>query len=288
MAAALTHLLPAFRSIARSDDKVRIRGLARERWIDYPRALQAIEKLERLVQTPPRDRMPCLLLYGDSNIGKTQIIGRFQRRYPPEFDAKAGVEERKVVVMQMPPTPEQRRFYAALLFELGASFNASAKLSVLENLSRELLRRASSRMLVVDEVHHLLAGNYREQRASLNLLKYLANDLRMSIVLVGTRDAEIALQTDAQISSRFARFEVPRWQESAAFRGLLSAFERILPLRRASNLARREMVTTVLAASGGLTGEVSRLLNVAAELAILDGREMIDLSHIEQARCAGL
>ncbi|WP_224082595.1 hypothetical protein [Cupriavidus laharis] len=48
------------------------------------------------------------------------------------------------------------------------------------------------------------------------------------------------------------------------------------------------MVTTVLAASGGLTGEVSRLLNVAAELAILDGREMIDLSHIEQAKNAGL
>ncbi|WP_235184995.1 Mu transposase C-terminal domain-containing protein [Cupriavidus sp. SK-3] len=70
--------------------------------------------------------------------------------------------------------------------------------------------------------------------------------------------------------------------------GLLSAFERILPLRRPSNLPRREMVTTVLAASGGLTGEVSRLLNVAAELAILDGREMIDLSHIEQAKNAGL
>ncbi|MGT2455556.1 hypothetical protein ACU4GI_21010 [Cupriavidus basilensis] len=48
------------------------------------------------------------------------------------------------------------------------------------------------------------------------------------------------------------------------------------------------MVTTVLAASGGLPGEVSRLLNVAAELAILDGREMIDLSHIEQAKNAGL
>ncbi|KDP87449.1 hypothetical protein CF70_001425 [Cupriavidus sp. SK-3] len=69
---------------------------------------------------------------------------------------------------------------------------------------------------------------------------------------------------------------------------MLSAFERILPLRRPSNLPRREMVTTVLAASGGLTGEVSRLLNVAAELAILDGREMIDLSHIEQAKNAGL
>lgn len=84
-------------------------------------------------------------------------------------------------------------------------------------------------MLIVDEVHHLLAGTYREQRASLNLLKFLANDLRASMVLVGTRDAVIALQTDSQIVSRFTPFEVPRWRESEAFRRLLAAFERVHP-----------------------------------------------------------
>jgi len=237
-----------------------------------------------LVKLPPRQRMPCVLLYGESNIGKTQVIAKFERRHPLEYDEIAGVERRKVVSMQMPPTPDQIRFYTSLLFELGAPFNASARLNVLEHLSRELLRKVSARMLVVDEVHHLLSGNYREQRASLNLLKFLANDLQMTIVLVGTHDAEIALQTDAQMSSRFARFEMPRWQESEAFRGLLAAFERILPLRRTSNLSRQEVVTAILAASGGLTGEVSRLLNSATELAIRDGREMIDVSHIEHAR----
>nr|WP_240805063.1 TniB family NTP-binding protein [Cupriavidus oxalaticus] len=280
----MTHLLPEVRSLAKSDDNVRILALARDRWIDYPRATQAFELLDRLVKIPPRQRMPCVLLYGDSNIGKTQVIAKFERRHPPEYDEVAGVEHRKIVSMQMPPTPDQNRFYTSLLFELGAPFNAAARISVLENLSREVLRKVSPRMLVVDEVHHLLSGSYREQRASLNLLKFLANDLKMAIVLVGTHDAEIALQTDSQMSSRFARFEMPRWQESEAFRGLLAAFERILPLRRPSNLSRREIVTAVLAASGGLTGEVSRLLNAATELAIRDGREMIDVSHIEHAR----
>lgn len=69
-----------------------------------------------------------------------------------------------------------------------------------------------------------------------------------------------------------------------AFRGLLAAFERILPLRRPSHLSRREVVAAVLTASGGLTGEASRLLNAATELAIRDGREMIDVSHIEHVR----
>jgi len=82
-------------------------------------------------------------------------------------------------------------------------------------------------MLIIDEVHHLLAGGHREQRASLNLLKYLANDLKFSVVVVGTSDAMLVLETDAQMRSRrFTPFEIPRWRESDQFRRLLSAFER--------------------------------------------------------------
>ncbi|WP_436209043.1 TniB family NTP-binding protein [Caballeronia sp. LjRoot31] len=60
------------------------------------------------------------------------------------------------------------------------------------------------------QIHHLLAGTYREQRASLTLPKYLANDLQISMVLVGTRDAVLTLQTGAQMLSRYTPFEIPR------------------------------------------------------------------------------
>jgi len=96
--------------------------------------------------------------------------------------------------MQMRPTPDQHRFYSGLLFELGAPRNAAAGLASLERLARDILRRVSPRMLVVDEVHHPLAGSYCEQRAALNLLKSLANNLQISMVLVGTRDAVLALK----------------------------------------------------------------------------------------------
>lgn len=139
----------------------------------------------------------------------------------------------------------------------------------------------SPRMLVVDEVHHLLAGTYREQRASLNLLKFLANDLQISMVLVGTRDAVLALQTDTQMISRYTPFEIPRWRESDGLRRLLAAFERVLPLRKPSDLARREIVQFVLSATGGLTGEISTLLSNAAELSIRTDDEYIGITHLE-------
>jgi Cdc6-like AAA superfamily ATPase len=245
-----THLLPAARKQAELGKDERILGLLRDRWIDYPRATQALQQLERLFATPRRERMPCLLLHGDPNIGKTKITAKFRRAHPSEFDERNGVERCSVIAMQMPPTPDQHRFYSSLLFELGAPHTEAAGLASLERLAREILKRMSPRMLVVDEVHHLLAGTYREQRASLNLLKYLANDLQISMVLVGTRDAVLALQTDTQMISRYTPFEIPRWRESDGLRRLLAAFERVLPLRKPSDLARREIVQFVLTASG--------------------------------------
>lgn len=283
MAIALSHLIASARGQALLGDMERIAILQRDRWIEYPRAVQAREQLERLLAAPTRERMPCMVLHGDSNIGKTMILRKFLRDHPPAFDETAGVERRPVIAMQMPPTPDQHRFYTALLFELGAPHSATARLSVLERLAREILRRMAPRMLVVDEVHHLLAGSYQEQRASLNLLKYLANDLRMCIVLAGTADAPIALRTDPQMISRFVPFEIPRWRENDEFRGLLKAFERVLPLRNASQLDQRPIVQFLLAASAGLTGEVSRLLTAAAELAIRDRSERISLELLEHA-----
>ncbi len=217
----------------------------------------------RLLATPRHERMPCTLLHGDSNIGNTQIIAKFRRAHTDEFDEGRGVEMRPIISMQMPPTPDQHRFHSALPFEIGAPHNAAASLAVLERLARDLLRRMDPSMLIVDEVHHLLAGTYGEQRAALNLLKFLANDLRASIALVGTNDAVIALQSDTHMVSRFTPFAMPRWRESETFRRLPSAFARILPLRRPSDLAQREIAQYVLTASDGLTGGCPVAMRIA-------------------------
>jgi hypothetical protein len=275
---ALAHLLPSTRALAGLVNAQRLHFLQRDRWIDYPRATEALQRLERLRQMPQRERMPCLVLHGKSNIGKTLIIAKFLRDHPPQFNESRDAERREIISLQMPATPDQRRFYSALLFELGAPQSATATLASLERVARDLLRRFAPRMLIVDEVHHLLAGSHLEQRASLNLLKYLANDLKISIVAVGTADAPLALQTDPQMSSRFTPFEIPCWTESEDFRRLLRSFEQGLPLRKSSDLAQRPIVQFLIAATSGLLGEISRILTEAAEHAIHDGSGAFPLS----------
>lgn len=70
--------------------------------------------------------------------------------------------------------------------------------------------------------------------------------------------------------------------ESEDFRRFLHAFEKLLPLKRASSLAQRDLVQFVLAATGGLTGAVAHLLTRAAEIAIRDSSERISLTHLEE------
>ena len=181
-----SHLHPAARQMLDLDDEQRVRALRTDRWIDYPRATQALQRLQRLLDAPQRERMPCMLLHGPSNIGKTLIVAKFLREHPPTFDVVRGVEHRPVISLQMPPSPDQRRFYRALLTAVGVPQGPNSTLASLEQVACDILRRIGPRLLIVDEVHHLLAGSAREQRGSLNLLKYLSNELRMAIVAVGT------------------------------------------------------------------------------------------------------
>ena len=139
-----------------------------------------------------------------------------------------------------------------------------------------MLRKVAPRMIVVDEVHNLLAGTAHEQRVSMNLLKFLSNQLKCAIVVLGTREALAAMQTDAQIASRFPGFELSRRQENEGFRGFLAGFERQLPLRQASRISgSRAMVSAIMSATGGITGHISELLSRAAEAAIRSNKECI-------------
>jgi hypothetical protein len=284
VARPLPHLSAAASEAAWQPDPERIRFIRTERWIGFPRAELALDLLHDLISHPSCARMPCLLIHGDSGMGKTKIVDRFRRDFPDDFDTESGVARRPVVVMEMPPGPEEQRFYGQLLALLNAPRQGYERLDVLEQIALRLLRAVKPRLLVIDEVHNLLAGSPRQQRRALNLLKFLANQLCLPIVCLGTDEAWRALLSDPQVASRFEPFHLPRWGEDEAFRRLLAALEATLPLRRPSNLAQKAMVKRILAHSSGITGNVVRLLARAAVHAILAGQEQIDASLLEAAQ----
>jgi len=227
--------------------------------------------------------MQCLLIYGDSGMGKTMVLEKFMREHPSTFDKEAGMARIPIVAVQMPPAPDERRFYTQLMAAVGAPSGPDDRIHRLEDRTIRLLRRIAPNVIVIDEVHHLLAGTPREQRRSLNMLKFLANELRVCIVVIGTSDALVAVETDEQIASRFEPCHLPRWTATDEFRGFLAAYTKGLPLHEPSDVVGVESVNLLLSRSGGVTGRVTLILARAAELSISAGAESISSTWIEKA-----
>jgi hypothetical protein len=99
----LSHLQPACREAALLTDAERIHWLRQERWIQYPRAERIPERLMDLADYPPRDRIPCLVIYGAMGMGKTRIIQKLLRDNRTHFDKKLGRTRLPVVSIQMLP-----------------------------------------------------------------------------------------------------------------------------------------------------------------------------------------
>lgn len=180
----LSHLHPAARQLARLPASERLRHVRADRWIGYTRATQALDRLEALFGWPVKQRMPNLLVIGPTNNGKSMIIEKFRRAHPPVSHPDR--EEIPVLVVQMPSEPSVTRFYTAMLAAMGAPLRPRQRLAELEQLALRLLRELGVRMLVIDELHNVLAGRGDSRREFLNLVRFLGNELRIPLVGVGT------------------------------------------------------------------------------------------------------
>ncbi len=278
MTPALEHLEPPFRPIALEPAAERITWIQQDRWIHYTRADEALQRIAGLLACPPRNRIPCLLLTGAPGMGKTHIVQKFVREHPSEFDAVTGTTRTRVAAMQMPPEPLEKDFYDEMLMAMGAVVPATASMVSVRARARTFARQFGLRLLIVDEMHAMLAGTFRQQRIFLNSLRFLANDLHLPFVCVGTSEAQQALLTDQQLADRFAAFELPPWRDDLAFAQLLKTFAAILPLRLPSDLCQPKIRQRILALTGGVTVRICRVLESAAIAAITSGSERLELA----------
>ena len=258
-------------SVAERLDRIR-----RPRWIGYTRAKQLLDKLDDLLTHPKTHRMPNLLIVGDTNAGKTMLANRFVQLHPADKTLAGEAVIVPVLAIQAPPGPDEGRFYNAILEALSTPYNPRERVAQKQIQVLRMLKRIGIRMLIIDEVHNVLTGAVTKQRQFLNVLKYLGNDLQITLVGLGTKEALRALQADPQLANRFEPAALPRWQLDQEFQMLLASFERALPLRQPSRLADEELARKLLALSEGSLGELSVLLTSAAVYAVRSGTERID------------
>ena len=267
MSPDFAHLTPAAAELLSEPNDKRIRAIKSRRWVLYPRAKQALDHLNRLINHPQGTRMPSIAVYGDSGMGKTMIMERFRDDNPPGFDPITGRLRTPVLAIEMIGKPGERRFYAELLALLGAPQGPRADIVQMEQAALRLMKAIGVQVLVIDEVHNILAGSYREQRIVLNTLRFLSNRLQISLVCFGVNDAREAISGDAQLARRFEEFSLNRWAANEQFEALVASILRNTPLRRPSVLTPKSL-RRILQVTDGITASIFHMMNgLAAEAA---------------------
>ncbi|TCR78687.1 TniB family NTP-binding protein [Rhizobium sp. BK376] len=274
-----SHLTANAAALLGEAGKQRVRAIRSRRWLVYPRAKQVLDRLNFLVDHPRGTRMPSIAIYGDSGMGKTMIMKRFRDQHPPSFDALTGRLKTPVLAMEMTSRPGERRFYAELLTLLGAPQRPRADIAQMEQAALRIMEAIGVQVLVIDEVHNILAGTYREQRIVLNTLRFLSN--RLQISLVGVNDAREAIGGDVQLARRFEQFTLSRWAANEQFEILVALMLRNTPLRHPSVLTAKSL-RRILQITEGITANIFHMINSVAIEAIESGSERITDEAIEK------
>ncbi|TWC78348.1 TniB protein [Rhizobium sp. SJZ105] len=277
----ISHLTVTAAGLLGEADNQRIRATRSRRWLVYPRAKQVLDRLNLLVDQPRGTRMPSIAIYGDSGMGKTMIMKRFRDQHPPSFNSLTGRSKTPVLAMEMTSRPGKRRFYAELLTLLGAPQRPRSDIAQMEQAALRIMQAIGVQVLVIDEVHNILAGTYREQRIVLNTLRFLSNRLQISLVCFGVNDAREAIGGDVQLARRFEQFTLSRWAANEQLELLVALILRYTPLRNPSVLTAKSL-RRLLQITEGITANIFHIINSLAIEAIQSGRERITDEAIEK------
>ena len=268
------HLSPKTRELLDRPIQERIAYIQVDSWIPYSQANKILQQLEELLNHPKCDRMPNLAITAQTNNGKTRLMKHFLSLHPAS--ESSGRIIAPVFYVQCPGFPDESRLYSAILLKLCKKFRPSAPAQEKLVLLLDALSKIEIRILALDEVNFTEVGTAAKQKRFLNALRYLANELRISIVCLGTEEMMRVIRSVPSVENRFPPMVLPQWQPGLEFRKLLASFEKIIPLKYPSGLPKSAtLIAKLLTRSEGTIGELKTLLAAAATDAMHNGTERI-------------
>lgn len=277
----------ARRVLALTQDE-RISYIREQGWIGYPQAKLALSKMTELFDYPQTYRMPNLLIAGPTNNGKTTILRRFIKNQRPPREIIDGRLNVPVLMVGSPATPNEGRLYDKILMTLGAPFRVTDPIPRKQMLVLKLFRDAKIRLLILDDIHNILAGTTTQQRVFLNVLREMSTELMIPMIAAGTLEAFNAISSDPQLQNRFEPLPLPPWKLNSDYQRLLASFEKRLPLRSPSQLHQPEIANRIHAMAKGTIGGTDTVIKKAAVVAIRQGLESVTPKIIKSLEAEAL
>lgn len=116
---------------------------------------------------------------------------------------------------------------------------------------------------------------------TLNTLKFLSNEFRVSIIALGTNDALHVMRADPQIASRFDRIELPLWVATEEFRSFVAGFGKQLNVDLTAVVDDAGAIEYLLDITGGVTGRIVEMIRLASRNALRRTSKKVTLEDLQ-------
>lgn len=192
-------------------------------WIDFDEARTAVTTLVELAHDEPDERPPCVLLVGQSGMGKTSILRETQRRIALDFPEPADWGEARYEPMLrtvIPSGSTALKINLTLLWKQGWPITGKthriADLKVVE-----LLRRQRTRLVGIDNVHAILTAGGRARRDTLDAFRFLMSEGNVPMVVAGLDVAADIFAEDVELAYRSIIVRLNPWAPGEASQRLI-------------------------------------------------------------------
>ena len=212
-------------------------------------------------------------------MGKTHIQKRFLQLCSLRAEAEPGALMSSVFWLELNTGLTEKRLYLDILRTL----NVPSPDTSATRLQAMVLRQLEARgvhLILLDELQRVTELRPADQRQVLNALKYLSNQLSVSLAGFGSGEAKALIQSDLHLAERFDIVALPTWSRKEKW-AVDAMRERLsyMPLRKPTNVG-REFMGCLFAHSDALLGRMFRLLERTA-IAALENEECVSASLIE-------
>lgn len=251
-------------------------------WIDYPAGQAGLKHLDRIFKQPKSYRPQCCLIVGEPAAGKTTLARQFVRSINPPRQSGDKSSCMPIVYVQSPPKADAAALYTNILREVNAPYQATWQIARKQDQVLRLLTNLKTRMLIIDELHCMLAGHFNERTVYMNVLKFLSNELQIPLVGIGTREVHRAIQTDQQFGNRFEPYTLEAFKPDKDYVRFMVQICKRANFHDVDLLQKTKFVQRIHAMTKGLTGETWKLICRLIYFAETEGNGKLKMEMLNQ------
>lgn len=237
----------------------------------------------------------CLLL-GKGGVGKSTICKSIKAKNKPETIKTNGYQKRIVKVFYMPvPSPVTIKSLTIRMLEELGCYDIKGTGEQLNYRLRTLLRECDTKLIMLDEFHHIYSASALKNRTTENVanwIKTLADESKITICLVGLPDIKDHLHLDSQLQRRFSyvyTLNPLSISENTAeiYNNFLKHTEEFYNKKLAVNfdppLTSQTMLRRIYLATAGIQAYIIQLIQESCIIALSSQRKTITISDFHSA-----